>query len=171
MEIMDTKVCPRCGRRLFADMDTCYDCLFVFREAQEGVPEDDEEACLTEVVPPEAYPEEADATWCPPEEGQAERFCIHLATDVVDVRLPLTECGLLVGRGSACDVVLHAVSVSRRHVRIEPAPGGAVVRDQGSKNRAVLRGQRVEGSARLLPGDTLTVCGSSLTLERVPPHG
>ena len=27
---LDTKVCPRCGELLFADMDVCYGCLYDF---------------------------------------------------------------------------------------------------------------------------------------------
>ena len=31
----EIKICPRCGARLFADMDVCYGCLFDFRNAQD----------------------------------------------------------------------------------------------------------------------------------------
>ena len=48
----------------------------------------------------------------------------------------------VVGRGSACDLVLDAPGVSRRHAVVEVDESAATVSDQGSRN-----GTRVDGVA------------------------
>jgi hypothetical protein len=54
----------------------------------------------------------------------------------MDVRLPApdTERPLLIGRGRACDLVLHDDTVSRRHAELRREGGRWMLRDLGSTN-------------------------------------
>lgn len=133
-----TKVCPQCGQELFADMKVCFDCLYEFPEETVG-----------------ARRRKADE--CGPR--------LRIASDALDVVVPLPEEGLVVGRGSSADIVLHSPSVSRNHVRVEPAGNGALVTDLGSHNKATVGDERVTDSRLMGPGDVLSVCGTSFVLE------
>jgi hypothetical protein len=86
-----------------------------------------------------------------------------IRTPSLDVRLPLPEGGLMVGRDAANDIVLHSRAVSRAHVRLVPAQGGILAIDQGATNPALFRGREV-GDGTLIPlGGTLSVCGAYIT--------
>ncbi len=140
--MLGTKKCPRCGQELFEDMDVCYECLFEFSGDEE-------------VVPAEAYA---------PTPSYGDAIRLHLATASVDTTIVVPEEGLVVGRGSACDVVLHTPAVSRRHVRIRPGEGCAIVQDLGARNPASIDGAQVREEATLSYGQKLLVCGSAFTL-------
>jgi hypothetical protein len=63
-----------------------------------------------------------------------------------------------IGRGAENEVVLFDESVSRVHAVVEAEPGGAVVRDLGSRNGLILGGARVDnapiwGATRLYLGN------------------
>lgn len=66
-EVLDGpyKTCPRCGARLFEDMDVCYGCLFDFthQPADVGLPDPEEvlgvQGPPAEEVPPEELPDAA----------------------------------------------------------------------------------------------------------------
>ncbi len=67
------------------------------------------------------------------------------------------------GRHPDSDIFLDDVTVSRRHVEVERAPGGTVVRDVGSLNGTYLNQQRIEGDVPLGDGDELQVGKFKLT--------
>lgn len=67
------------------------------------------------------------------------------------------------GRHPDSDIFLDDVTVSRRHVEVERAPGGTVVRDVGSLNGTYLNQQRIEGEVALGDGDELQVGKFKLT--------
>jgi DNA-binding NtrC family response regulator len=71
------------------------------------------------------------------------------------LELPVSR-SLEVGTDPACDLVLHDPAVSRRHLRITPAPHGAIVKDLGSRNGTVL------GAARIIEANV--TLGAILTL-------
>lgn len=141
-----TVSCPRCGRQMFADMDKCYECGFE-READDDC-----------VVPTQAY------GTCD-EEVAIPTLGLRVQTSSVDVCVPLPAVGLVIGRGSGCDVVLHDPAVSRRHVSVRPAEGGAVACDLGARNRAMVGDEEVGEATPLGQGDVLAVCGSRFTLQ------
>jgi pSer/pThr/pTyr-binding forkhead associated (FHA) protein len=60
--------------------------------------------------------------------------------------------GFEIGRSSSCDLVLEHSSISRRHARLVLARGGYEVLDLESRNGVWVDGQRVRGSAPVLPG-------------------
>lgn len=140
--MLETKECPRCGRTVFADMDVCYECLFEFTESDEQ-------------VPLEVYAvEDPDA--------QAISLCV--STSSVSLTIPVPKEGLILGRGSGCDVVLHTPAVSRRHVQVLPYEDGVLVKNLGARNPATVGEQEVRNSTRMRKGDVLSVCGSTFTL-------
>ena len=137
----ETSRCPQCGAIMFADMDRCYDCL---------------------------HGRDSDAGWdgATIEEVSA-RWALRMSTASVDVVIPVPDTGLIVGRGTTCDVILHAKSVSRQHVHVEPDVEGMFVRDLGARNPCSIAGKRVKGEAHMQEGETLSICGTSFVLERV----
>ena len=163
MDGNDTKLCPRCGALLFQDMDVCYECLHEL-SGDGGDVEGGEEVWETEEVPLEVYPEQLDASL----ETQTEMpssWALHMSTDSVDVDVAVPPHGLVMGRSPACDVVLHARSVSRQHVHVEPDADGLFVRDLGARNAPRINGRPVSGEAHMSPGDELLLCGTTFVLE------
>lgn len=66
------------------------------------------------------------------------------------------DSGLQIGRDAACDVVVPANSVSRRHARIALEVRGYTVTDN-STNGVIVSGERVRSTRLLKRGDTLRV--------------
>ncbi len=66
---------------------------------------------------------------------------------------------LIIGRGSdETGRLADDPELSRRHARISPdAEGVLTVEDMGSTNGTFVNGERISGSRRLLPGDTVKV--------------
>lgn len=92
---------------------------------------------------------------------------LRVCDAALEVVVPLVPGGITIGRGDDCDIVLHAPSVSRRHVRVELDAKGALVRDLGATNRAKLDGSEVTDSKDMPVGSALDVCGTLLTLVRM----
>jgi DNA segregation ATPase FtsK/SpoIIIE, S-DNA-T family len=59
--------------------------------------------------------------------------------------VPLTSSGVVVGRDADCDLALTDEGVSRRHLRVQPSPGGlrATVTDLDSVNGTWVEGKRI----------------------------
>lgn len=175
-EALATKVCPQCGQVLFADMDVCYGCLHDFSREVDvgslGLPVtllehlEPKHCCLEDVEtgqPLSGERKEAHA-------GGAvapDVLALHVRSDDVELTVPLPSNGVMVGRLSRNDVVLHARSVSRHHVLIIPCDGKAQVIDQGATNPALLDGVEVTSSAVMGIGDVLDVCGVLFSLVKV----
>lgn len=210
MKAYKTKVCPRCGEVLFADMHVCYGCLYEFPAEQDGAATRDSEkpvegetgaasqyAELPELREDEPFlwdaglsPMESAPRWeddtldlsvadSPTDAGTggprdagvetspppSEILC-WVRTPSADVRLPIPEKGLVLGRDSTSDVVLHSRAVSRSHVRILPAGGGEKgmrVVDLGATNPATFSGREVRGEVLVPLGWTVSVCGTFVT--------
>lgn len=62
-----------------------------------------------------------------------------------------------IGRDPSADVVLDDDLVSRRHARVAPLNGTAVVEDLGSRNGSFVNGNEVHAPAHLGPGDRLLI--------------
>jgi len=71
-----------------------------------------------------------------------------------------------VGRMPDNDVVIHDPYVSRRHcVIVVHAGDGCELHDVASKNGTLLNGQRIQGAARLAPGDQISMCERRLLFQ------
>lgn len=77
---------------------------------------------------------------------------------------PLTQA-LEAGRSADADLTLGDDQASRRHARIEPSGGGAVVSDLGSRNGTYVNDQPISGSRELRPGDRVRIGLSVIELR------
>jgi pSer/pThr/pTyr-binding forkhead associated (FHA) protein len=66
---------------------------------------------------------------------------------------PGAHTSVLVGRASACEVVLADRTVSRLHARFERDGSEWIVRDLGSRNGTAVNGVGVDRMARVRAGD------------------
>lgn len=77
--------------------------------------------------------------------------------------------GVYIGRDpSVCRIVIPEESVSRRHAKLELAPKGLVITDQGSRNGVYVNGQQLaiyENQTPINDGDTLSLGDASLRVE------
>lgn len=64
---------------------------------------------------------------------------------------------LIIGRGVSCDIQVSSALVSRRHARLTLTNLGVGIEDLGSRNGVYVNSERVVGSARLKPGDRVSV--------------
>lgn len=71
---------------------------------------------------------------------------------------------LLIGRHPACDVIIPAATVSRRHAQLTFRDGGWILQDLDSTNGTRVNGQAV-GRCRLRPGDQLGVADQHLQVD------
>lgn len=74
------------------------------------------------------------------------------------------EHELVIGRGTACDIVIGNDSVSRRHALLMPRDGAWILQDLGSTNGSFVNGFRV-GRCSLLPGDDVWLGGVLLRVD------
>lgn len=202
-----TKVCPRCGEELFADMHVCYGCLYEFppgrdvtAPASSTVPKTEESASAAEAPALPGLVEDEPFLWdagLPPAESGWEDDTLDLSgvgnkaiataasspdtqpssrevlcwvrTPSMEVRLPIPNEGLVIGRDQTCDVVLRSRAVSRSHVRILPAQDGEEgmrVIDLGATNPAMFSGREVRGEVLVPLGWTVSICGAFATPVR-----
>lgn len=61
-------------------------------------------------------------------------------------RQPLAEGECIVGRDTEAQVRIEAVTVSRRHARLQISAAGCLIEDLGSKNGTCVDGQRLDGA-------------------------
>jgi len=79
----------------------------------------------------------------------------------------LAGAELIIGRQSGCAIQLPGdPTLSRQHARLSLRDGRVLVEDLGSSHGTLVSGRRIVGPTPLLPGDTLTVGGTTLRLER-----
>lgn len=189
-----TKVCPRCGAVLFADMDICFGCLYDFSRVPQA-PSLPGSAPLTEMPmapapeeppasPPEIPPAAAAAPSPPPspddtalqqqdqtmklfgrEEPDAT-LAVRVSLPDLSVVLPVPKRGLVLGREETNDIVLRQRTVSRHHMRLYPTQDGAACEDLGATNPALIAGTELEGMREVPIGTQIDVCGARLTLIR-----
>jgi diguanylate cyclase (GGDEF)-like protein len=88
-------------------------------------------------------------------DGHAEACLVVLhapARRLLGARLTLPPREVVLGRDAACDLVLEADDVSRRHARVRPEGIGHLVEDMSSTNGTFVSEQRVT-TCLLAPGD------------------
>ena len=72
---------------------------------------------------------------------------------------------LEVGRDRTAGMALEDELASRRHVRVTPEAGGALVEDLGSLNGTFVNGEEIHAPTRVRPGDHLLVGVTVLELR------
>jgi class 3 adenylate cyclase len=72
---------------------------------------------------------------------------------------------MVLGRDPSCDVPIPSQYVSRRHARIEPAGNDLLLVDLGGRNPILLNGVPIAGSARLSPGDVISIADVTIDVE------
>jgi len=172
-----TRVCPRCGETLFADMGVCYGCLYDFTREEGpvlGAPQLPDPALSRDGgwdlgLPPAEYEwnedDTLDMTECARLPGHTRGVTtLWIRTSSLDVCVPVPAAGLIIGRDPSSDVVLHSRAVSRGHLRIVPRPGGVVVENLGATNPAVFQGRDVDDAVEVKVGETVSLCGSLVTV-------
>jgi hypothetical protein len=87
----------------------------------------------------------------------------------VAVSLP-RRGAVVLGRSSACDVVLRDPTVSRRHAELRAIDGAWLAVDLGSMNGTWLLGRRV-GRVRVESGDELMLGDCAVVLGLTAPAG
>ncbi len=83
---------------------------------------------------------------------------------------PLEGESVVLGRHSACDVVLESSAVSRQHARILNIDGAFYVEDLHSRNGTLLNGQPITQRQLLSEGDRLGICDLSFAFHLTPPE-
>jgi class 3 adenylate cyclase len=71
---------------------------------------------------------------------------------------------VVLGRDPSCEIQIPSQYVSRRHARIEPNGSDLLIVDLGGRNPVLLNGAPVAGSARLVPGDTVTIADVTIDI-------
>ena len=174
------KTCPRCGEKLFDDMETCYGCLYRFKEPPPEVapepepepgsePEPEPEPGIYDVEEPDYLYEQEPLDPTPP--GPAPptpTWSVRVKTALSDTLLPVLSSGLLIGRAADCDVVLHQRSVSDKHLRLTPAVDGVEFQDLGSTNPALYGSEPICDVVLVGRGGAVELCGTILEVERAP---
>jgi hypothetical protein len=74
-----------------------------------------------------------------------------------DLAITLNVGTLSIGRGDACDVLVHDALTSRFHAQITTDVMGSTLEDLGSANGTSVNGTRIVSTHRLSPGDRISV--------------
>lgn len=145
-----TKRCPVCDEELFEDMNICYGCLYDFSRTSS-----DREQGKYEAHP--SAPQKSDMH---SNVLTSSEFLIH--SEILDTKIRFSD-QLRVGRSPSNDVVLHARSVSRNHIRIFINKDEVLVEDCGATNEAKIHGRAIMDPVSVMVGDTIDVCGITFT--------
>lgn len=137
-------------QRVFAYADE------IDRWREEGTREDEGERRTPNVEPPTPKGEEA----------RTGLYLVVTRGSTAGERRPLDGSGVDLGRGFDCGLRIDDAGVSRRHARVEPGPGGVLLRDLGSKNGTYHNGRQIQAPIPLREGDRIGLGqGVELRLE------
>jgi S-DNA-T family DNA segregation ATPase FtsK/SpoIIIE len=84
-------------------------------------------------------------------------------------RIPLPPTGAVVGRDEEDALALSDAAVSRRHLRVDPSPGGlrATITDLGSVNGSWVEGRRIKEPTEVAPGTVFEAGDVAFMLAQV----
>lgn len=83
----------------------------------------------------------------------------------VGLTFALQKGNVLIGRHAQCDLVIHDLEVSRRHLKITSEENGWLLDDLGSTNGSYVNGQRITHHITA-PGDRIQVGQSILVIKK-----
>jgi phosphoserine phosphatase RsbU/P len=87
----------------------------------------------------------------------------RLKGDRPDKEFPLDRKVTLIGKGSACHIVLADPHVSKTHACIERMPDGLYIQDLNSTNGTMVGGRELVGRHRLKGGEIVEICNYRFT--------
>ena len=144
----ETKMCPRCGAELYADMSVCYGCLYDFTRdvghAPGALPSPVGAAPSSDALGGDTEDLSAAVSLA---RRRGREVGVVVRTASVDLWAPVPGGGTSVGRDPSNDVVLHSLAVSRRHLRMVPTPDGMEVEDLGSRTPPRIGGGTSPGAS------------------------
>ena len=80
-------------------------------------------------------------------------------------KVSLQDADVIIGRHGQCDLVLHDLEVSRRHVKLASGENGWWLDDLGSTNGSFVNGQRITHQTAA-PGDRIQIGQSVLVIQK-----
>ncbi|MFZ3132476.1 MAG: FhaA domain-containing protein [Desulfosporosinus sp.] len=80
-------------------------------------------------------------------------------------KVALQDADVFIGRHEQCDIVLHDLEVSRRHVKLASGENGWWLDDLGSTNGSFVNGQRITHQTAA-PGDRIQIGQSVLVIQK-----
>lgn len=172
----ETKVCPRCGEELFSDMDICYGCLYDFSHPPNSVvgaampalderrePDGGDVAKRVERQGGDDLDSTLPLDMSSRAAGRKGVGGLWVRSSDMETKVDVPPGGLVVGRAPDCDVILHSIAVSRRHVSFAPGEDCLEVRNLGAKNPATIGGREIAETYAMRRGQTVSVCGTLFT--------
>ncbi|MFC8304729.1 FhaA domain-containing protein [Specibacter sp. NPDC057265] len=100
----------------------------------------------------------------PSEQGQA-------VLDIDGQRYSLNAESIVLGRSSEADILIDDTGVSRKHLEIRSVDGVSTAVDLGSTNGSYVDGHRVQGTAELHDGSSITMGRTQITFRILPTRG
>jgi hypothetical protein len=114
---------------------------------------------------PAPEPAPAETRLFTPSEAAAAGLGSDAAIVIDGRRVPIEREVTVIGRSSACDVVLDDANASRRHAELRLRGRAAVLVDLESTNGTAVNGRRIREQP-LSDGDRITIGSTALTFER-----
>ncbi|MGO4384331.1 FhaA domain-containing protein [Specibacter sp. RAF43] len=88
--------------------------------------------------------------------------------DIAGQRYSLNASSIILGRSSEADILVEDTGVSRKHLEIRTRDGVSTAVDLGSTNGSYVDGHRVQGSAPLTDGTTITMGRTEIIFRILP---
>ena len=98
------------------------------------------------------------------EQGQA-------VLDIDGQRYSLNAASIVLGRSSEADILIDDTGVSRKHLEIRTDGNISTAVDLGSTNGSYVDGHRVQGTAALHDGSSITMGRTQITFRILPTRG
>lgn len=98
------------------------------------------------------------------EQGQA-------VLDIDGQRYSLNAASIVLGRSSEADILIDDTGVSRKHLEIRSSDGVSTAVDLGSTNGSYVDGHRVQRTAALHDGSSITMGRTQITFRILPTRG
>ena len=113
---------------------------------------------------PSNYPSHAPAS--PPRQPQSTR--LQPVLDIDGQRYSLNAPSIVLGRSSEADILIDDTGVSRRHLEIRTENGQSTAVDLGSTNGSYVDGRKVNGSAALNDGASISMGRTKIVFRLIP---
>lgn len=93
-----------------------------------------------------------------------------ISLNIKGMRYNLKEGETVIGRDSACDIIIHDPSVSRRHAMITCGATECTIEDLGSYHGLRLNGEVLRGRTPIYKNDVIQITGTDVEIISGPPR-